>query len=47
MRELDGRYARQGRLAQMGADGQRRLRDGVAVVIGCGALGTAAAELLV
>jgi len=41
------RYARQARLAQVGEAGQRRLGDGVAVVVGCGALGTVTADLLV
>jgi molybdopterin-synthase adenylyltransferase len=40
------RYARQILLPQVGIDGQRRIRAGRVVVIGVGALGTIAAELL-
>mgnify|MGYP006287834765 CR=1 FL=1 len=40
------RYARQMQLPQIGADGQARVQRGHALVIGCGALGCAAADLL-
>lgn len=40
------RYHRQTLLPQIGEAGQRRLSAGHAAIIGCGALGTAAAELL-
>jgi adenylyltransferase/sulfurtransferase len=40
------RYARQIRLPQIGEDGQRRLLASRAVIIGCGALGSNAAERL-
>ncbi len=42
----DGRYDRQQRLPFVGEDGQRRLRESVALVAGCGALGTVIAETL-
>ena len=41
------RYSRQILFAEIGEDGQERLRASSAVVVGCGALGTAAANLLV
>lgn len=41
------RYLRQQRFAPLGDAGQRRLEEASALVCGCGALGTAAAELLV
>jgi molybdopterin/thiamine biosynthesis adenylyltransferase len=41
-----GRYARQERLPEIGSDGQRRIRAAHVLVVGCGALGSAAAELL-
>jgi molybdopterin-synthase adenylyltransferase len=41
------RYSRQILFAQIGEQGQERLREASAVVIGCGALGTALANLLV
>jgi adenylyltransferase/sulfurtransferase len=44
--ELD-RYSRQIRFAPLGLDGQRRLQQGRVLVLGCGALGTAQADLLV
>jgi adenylyltransferase/sulfurtransferase len=40
------RHARQIRLAQIGEEGQRRLRAGHVLVVGCGALGSVAVELL-
>ncbi len=46
MSEDLGRYARQVRLPAMGEEGQRRLRAGHALIVGCGALGSACAELL-
>lgn len=42
----EDRYSRQIRFAGIGAAGQLRLRDSRVVVIGCGALGTVAAEML-
>lgn len=41
------RYARQRRLPMIGDEGQRRIRAGHVLLVGCGALGTACAELLV
>ena len=41
------RYSRQILFADIGEEGQERLRASSAVVVGCGALGTAAANLLV
>lgn len=40
------RYCRQQQFAPIGEDGQRRLRQSDVAVLGCGALGTVAAELL-
>lgn len=40
------RYARQTLLPGIGAEGQRRLGEATALVLGCGALGTVVAELL-
>jgi molybdopterin/thiamine biosynthesis adenylyltransferase len=40
------RYARQARLRVIGPEGQARIRAGRVVVIGCGALGSAAVDLL-
>ena len=42
----DDRYSRQERFAPVGKDGQRRIRESRVVIAGCGALGTAQAELL-
>ena len=42
----DSRYARQVRFAGIGAAGQERLRGGRVLILGCGALGSAAADLL-
>ena len=41
------RYSRQILFAEIGEEGQERLRASSAVVVGCGALGTALANLLV
>ena len=41
------RYARQMRFAPLGEEGQRRLAGGRALLCGCGALGSAIANLLV
>ena len=41
------RYSRQRLLAEIGSEGQDRLAAGCAAVVGCGALGTMQAELLV
>jgi molybdopterin-synthase adenylyltransferase len=41
------RYSRQILFAEIGEQGQERLRQSSAVVVGCGALGTALANLLV
>lgn len=46
MPEGPGRYARQVRLPPIGEEGQRRLRAGHVLIVGCGALGSACAELL-
>jgi adenylyltransferase/sulfurtransferase len=43
---MDERYSRQILFDGIGAEGQRRLLDSRAVIIGCGALGTAQAEAL-
>jgi adenylyltransferase/sulfurtransferase len=43
----DDRYSRQVLLPEIGEQGQRLLGDGAVLVVGCGALGSAAAELLV
>ncbi len=42
----DARYSRQSRFAPVGEEGQARIRRSTVVLIGCGALGTVAAELL-
>ena len=41
------RYSRQVLIPELGEDGQRRLMNGRATLIGCGALGTVQAEVLV
>lgn len=41
-----GRYHRQELLPGVGVDGQRRLREQSALIVGCGALGCASADLL-
>jgi adenylyltransferase/sulfurtransferase len=43
---LDTRYSRQELFAGIGAEGQRRIRGSTAVVVGCGALGSALAETM-
>lgn len=45
--DFDARYIRQTRFAGLGIDGQAALSRGFAVICGCGALGTTAANLLV
>ena len=45
--DSDSRYSRQRVLPEIGDDGQRRLSESRAVVVGCGALGTVHASLLV
>jgi molybdopterin/thiamine biosynthesis adenylyltransferase len=45
--ELDDRYSRQILFAGIGEEGQRRLLASKVVLVGCGALGTAVANLLV
>jgi molybdopterin/thiamine biosynthesis adenylyltransferase len=42
----DGRYSRQERFAPIGAAGQARIRAATVAIVGCGALGAAAADLL-
>src|SRR3974390_2094494 len=42
----DNRYSRQERFAALGPEGQRRIAKSRVVVVGCGALGSAQAELL-
>lgn len=46
MTAADSRYSRQLRFAGIGAAGQERLRGGRVLILGCGALGSAAADLL-
>lgn len=46
LKSLNDRYSRQTLFAGIGADGQQRLLDSRAVIIGCGALGSAQAEAL-
>jgi len=43
----ESRYSRQSRFAPLGADGQARIQAATVAVIGCGALGTVEAEILV
>jgi molybdopterin-synthase adenylyltransferase len=43
----ESRYSRQSRFAPLGLDGQERIRAAAVAVIGCGALGTLEAEILV
>jgi len=40
------RYSRQARFSAIGASGQERIRAGTVLVVGCGALGTVAVDLL-
>jgi len=44
--ELSSRYSRQILFGDIGIDGQRRLTENLAVILGCGALGTVQAEAL-
>jgi len=44
---MTDRYSRQVRVPQIGEDGQAKIASACAVVLGCGALGTVAANLLV
>ena len=46
MTELSSRYSRQILFADIGIEGQQRLTENVAVILGCGALGTVHAEAL-
>jgi molybdopterin-synthase adenylyltransferase len=46
MRSGDSRYVRQTALGEIGEGGQRALGDSTALVVGCGGLGSAQAELL-
>ena len=43
----ESRYSRQSRFAPLGAEGQRCIRAASVAVVGCGALGTVEAEILV
>lgn len=47
MHPTESRYSRQTRFAPLGAEGQARIRDASVAIVGCGALGTVEAELLV
>jgi molybdopterin/thiamine biosynthesis adenylyltransferase len=47
MRPADSRYSRQERFQPLGAEGQRRIRAARVALVGCGALGSVQAELLV
>jgi adenylyltransferase/sulfurtransferase len=42
----ESRYSRQSRFAPLGEEGQQRIRCASVIVVGCGALGTVAAEIL-
>ncbi len=44
---MENRYARQEQFTPLGVDGQRKISASKVVVLGCGALGTVAAEILV
>jgi molybdopterin-synthase adenylyltransferase len=44
--DIDARYAKQALLSQIGKTGQKRIQEGSAVIIGCGALGTVIANNL-
>lgn len=44
--KMDSRYSRQTRFAPFGEEGQRKLRAARLAIVGCGALGSAQAELL-
>lgn len=43
----ESRYSRQSRFAPLGPEGQQRIREASVTLVGCGALGTVAAEILV
>src|SRR6185436_18642946 len=43
----DSRYSRQSRFAPLGPEGQARIRAASVAIVGCGALGTVEAEILV
>ena len=43
----ESRYSRQSRFAPLGLEGQKRIREASVAIIGCGALGTVEAEILV
>lgn len=43
----DSRYSRQSRFAPLGPEGQERIRAASVAIVGCGALGTVEAEILV
>ncbi len=45
--DQDGRYSRQERFPAIGAQGQQRLADATALIVGCGALGSMSASTLV
>ncbi|MBX3445039.1 MAG: ThiF family adenylyltransferase [Planctomyces sp.] len=47
MSHVEPRYRKQALFPGIGEDGQQRLRDGRVLVVGCGALGSVAAETLV
>jgi molybdopterin/thiamine biosynthesis adenylyltransferase len=44
--QADGRYSRQERFARIGLEGQQRISGSRIAIVGCGALGSAQAELL-
>src|SRR5258708_7670059 len=46
MPPAESRYSRQSRFAPLGDAGQERIRRATVAVVGCGALGTVAAELM-
>ena len=47
MHPTESRYSRQSRFAPLGPEGQERIRAASVAIIGCGALGTVEAEILV
>ncbi len=46
MPAAESRYSRQSRFAPLGEAGQERIRSATVAIVGCGALGTVAAELM-
>ncbi|MBN1858772.1 HesA/MoeB/ThiF family protein [Candidatus Bipolaricaulota bacterium] len=46
-KQPEDRYARQWQLPELGAEGHRRIRERGVVIVGCGALGSNSADLLV